>query len=472
MSELDSGRRQLLKAAVGGACLAACTQRTSNAALVSDVTQLEAMPVARILRPQSSADVAAALHEWRGPVSIGGGRFSMGGQIAAADSLHLDMRGLNRLQWLDVSARTVRCEAGMTWRDLLDYIDPHDLSVAIMQSYSNFTIGGSVSVNCHGRYVGKGALVHAIRALRLATADGHSRELSRTQEPELFAAVIGGYGGLGVITEVELDLATNMPLERRMEQVELHDYVAWFEQEIAVNDDAVLHNADLVPPDFDAPLATTWLRSSKTPKPERLIPRGLDYDTEQNQIWLASELPGGSWLRERAQLAEFAKDALLVWRNHEASLDAASLEPRTRRMSSYLLQEYFVPARHFIEFARGMAEILRGARANVLNVSIRHAPADTLTMLSWSPEPVFCFVLYFKQRSTQAASEHSDAWTRRLIDLALRLEGRYYLPYRLAASPEQFGRAYPQAQRITAIKRQVDPQRRLRNRLWDKYLRT
>lgn len=80
----------------------------------------------------------------------------MGGQISATGSLHLDMRGMNGVVWLDASRRRVRVQAGMTWRELQDVIDPHDLAVKIMQSYSNFSIGGSVSVNCHGRYVGPG----------------------------------------------------------------------------------------------------------------------------------------------------------------------------------------------------------------------------------------------------------------------------------------------------------------------------
>jgi len=31
-------------------------------------------------------------------------------------------------------------QAGIKWRDIQDAIDPHDLSVKIMQSFSNFTV--------------------------------------------------------------------------------------------------------------------------------------------------------------------------------------------------------------------------------------------------------------------------------------------------------------------------------------------
>lgn len=46
-----------------------------------------------------------------------------------------------------------------------------------------------------------------------------------------------------------------------------------------------------------------------------------------------------------------------------------------------------------------------------------------------------------------------EALTRELIDAALEHEGRYYLPYRLHATPEQFHRAYPQAREFFDLKR-------------------
>jgi FAD/FMN-containing dehydrogenase len=160
----------------------------------------------------------------------------------------------------------------------------------------------------------------------------------------------------------------------------------------------------------------------------------------------------------------------VVWRNHEASLDTAMLEPRTRSMSTYLLQEFFIPEEKFLPFARRMAGVLKAHRVNALNVSIRHSPADKTSLLAWAPQEVFAFVLYYKQRSTKAASREVRAWTRELIDAALDNGGRYYLPYRLDATREQFSRAYPEAAEFSALKARVDPGKRFRNLLWDAYL--
>jgi FAD/FMN-containing dehydrogenase len=160
----------------------------------------------------------------------------------------------------------------------------------------------------------------------------------------------------------------------------------------------------------------------------------------------------------------------VVWRNFEASLDTASLEPRTRAISTYLLQEYFIPAERFLPFARDMARILSLRGVNALNVSIRHSPADPETLLTWAPTAVFSFVLYYKQRTSDRASAVTQVWTRELIEAALHHGGRYYLPYRLDATTEQFVRAYPEARTFMTLKARIDPDRRFRNRLWDKYL--
>jgi FAD/FMN-containing dehydrogenase len=59
--------------------------------------------------------------------------------------------------------------------------------------------------------------------------------------------------------------------------------------------------------------------------------------------------------------------------------------------------------------------------------------------------------------------------TRELVDAAIQAGGRYYLPYRLHATPAQFLRAYPQAEQFFKLKRQYDPQELFQNQFYRKY---
>jgi FAD/FMN-containing dehydrogenase len=182
----------------------------------------------------------------------------MGGQIAAVDSMHLDMRAMKEVVSFDAPRRRIRVQAGMTWRDLQDVVDPHDLSVKIMQSYSNFTVGGSASVNCHGRYVGRGPVVNSAHAVQLVTADGQVLELTRSREPELFRGIFGGYGGLGVITEIELELEANTRIERTVQDVALDRYPAFFREKVLPDARILMQNTDMRSEKFGARRAFSW----------------------------------------------------------------------------------------------------------------------------------------------------------------------------------------------------------------------
>jgi FAD/FMN-containing dehydrogenase len=463
----------LALAEAGLACFAPAPTWATGALLVGNVTGLYPVSVARIAEPQSAKEVAALVRAWPGKVAVGGGRYSMGGQVAVKDGLHVDMRQMNRLVWLRATDAVVRVEAGMRWRDLQDHLDPVGLAVKTMQSYSNFTVGGSVSVNAHGRYVGHGPVGHSVRSLQLVLAEGTIVEASRTLNPDLFRAALGGYGAVGIITEVELDLARNVRIERVVEAVSLANYVSHFKSKVLANPRAILHNADLLPPAFDAPVSVSWLRANPDApltEPEPLVPRGRAYALEQNVIWALTELPGGNTLRESVVHPLLTSKPATQWLNHEASLDVAELEPRTRAISTYVLQEYFVPERHFLAFAQEMAKVLRARDVEALNVSIRHSPADRDALMPWARQDVFSFVLYYKQRTWQSAQDEVGRWTRELIDAVLRHEGRYYLPYQLHASASQFEAAYPEAAELRRVKRQHDPSGKFSNELWRRYL--
>jgi FAD/FMN-containing dehydrogenase len=435
---------------------------------ICNVTELYSIKAAQVRTVQSADDIRQALRQWQGPVSVGGGRFSMGGQTAISNGMQLDMRGMNKLVHLDSANKIARVQSGMTWRQLQERIDPHGLSVRTMQSYANFTVGGSVSVNCHGRYVGHGAISHSVRALQLITPYGEVMEVSPQKSPEIFYAALGGYGGIGIITEVELSLDDNHKIKRVVERVPLADYAAWFKERILSNPDALLHNADLTPPGFDAPLATTWYKTQdELTIADKLIRHGEAHHAEKWAIWSMTEMPGGKKIRSSFDASRQLKPAV-VWRNFEASLDVAELEPYTRNIATYVLQEYFIPERHFLPYTQALSKLMRSANSHTLNISIRHAPKDARTLMSWGREDVFAFVVYYKQRLGDKTQTAVADWTRAMIALALKHEGSYYLPYQLHATADQFRNAYPHATRFSKLRKDLQAQR-LTNTLWSQY---
>lgn len=438
--------------------------------LVNDVTQLNPVPVWAIAAPKSIEEVQEAMRRTSGPVSVGGGHFSMGGQTASPGSLHLDMRSFNKVVGFSPVERTIRVQSGIRWCDIQRFVDPHGLAVKIMQTYANFTVGGSVSVNVHGRYTGLGPLILSVRSLKLVLPSAEVIEASPQRNAEIFYGAVGGYGALGVIVEVELELADNKRVERSAVKLAAGEYAAYFREKVRNSPTAVFHNADLYAPEYRRVRAVTWSETKRpVTTPFRLQPHRRSYPLENYFLWAVSETPFGKWRRE------FLIDPVLYlfrkvhWRNYEAGYDAAELEPPTRKHRTYVLQEYFVPVERFDEFLPQMREILQRHRVNVLNISVRHALPDPGALLSWAPKETFAFVLYYKQRTRENARERVAVWTRELIDAVLAVGGSYYLPYQPHATPEQFHRAYPRAKELFALKKKLDPEYKLRNVLWDKY---
>lgn len=443
---------------------------TGDAYIINDVTQLNPVRVQDTQRPSSNEALQHLLRTTQGPVSVGGGRFSMGGQTASADSLHLDLRGLNQVTAFSKEERWIRVQAGVRWCDVQRFIDPHDLSVKIMQSYANFTVGGTLSVNAHGRYLGLGPVVLSVRWIDLVLADGSLVRASRDENAELFFAAIGGYGAIGIIVEAELELAANEPVERISCTMARQDYAVFFQQTVRDDVSAVFHNGDLYPPHFQRIRPVTWRQTHRGPTTKtRLMPPRARHPLSSYILWACSETPFGHWRRERLLEPLLHWRRKVHWRNYEAGYDVAELEPLSRARSTYVLQEYFVPVACFDAFSTEMAEILQRHRVNVLNISVRHSIADPGTLLAWARQEVFAFVLYHKQRTGEAACQAVGVWTRELIESALRQGGAYYLPYQAHATAGQFHRAYPRARELFALKQRLDPDFRLRHVLWDTY---
>jgi len=73
-----------------------------------------------------------------------------------------------------------------------------------MQSYSSFSVGGTLSVNAHGITTDH-CLAESVLSFRIVLADGRELNCSRDSEDEetreLFGLALGGYGLFGVILE-------------------------------------------------------------------------------------------------------------------------------------------------------------------------------------------------------------------------------------------------------------------------------
>jgi FAD/FMN-containing dehydrogenase len=437
---------------------------------VNDITQLNPIKVNSILNPTTTEEIVTAIKNNPGPISIGGGRYSMGGQTATENALQIDMRTFDKVLYFSKKDKEITVQTGITWRKLLEYIDTANLSVKIMQSYSNFTVGGALSVNAHGRYIGLGPIILSVKSIKIVLANGCVVQASRDQNSNIFYGAIGGYGGLGVITEATLWLTDNSKVESSDTLMRADEYKSYFFRKLRDDSTIVFSSADIYPNKYNKIRSVTHrLTQKEVTIPTRIKPVKKKYTFNQVAYTVISGFPFGKWIRQHIIDPIRYRNSSVEWRNYEAVSNVEELEPKSRKKATYVLEEYFVPVDNFNRFYPEMAKILRDNNVNVINISIRNAHPDPGTLLAWAQTEVFSFVIYYKQGTDDNDKKRVEIWTKQLIDEVIKNKGTYYLPYQIHASPEQFAKAYPNATRFFELKKQLDPTNKFRNKLWDVY---
>ena len=110
-----------------------------------------------------------------------------------------------------------------------------------MQSSNIFSIGGSISVNAHGRDPRYGPMIETINQMDIMLFDGTVKTISQNKNSNLFQAVIGGYGLFGVILEAEIQLTTNQILQKVTDSVSYAEYPNHLRQKVIGKKEVHLH---------------------------------------------------------------------------------------------------------------------------------------------------------------------------------------------------------------------------------------
>ncbi|MEX0715822.1 MAG: FAD-binding oxidoreductase [Planctomycetaceae bacterium] len=487
-------RRVLLIVAAGALALAGVLARPVLHLVTTasrDVDELEELPpgfaddasrlnrtrVAEVWRVPVDADdpegqVARLLSRARTEgrrVSIAGARHSMGGHTIHPGGIVIDMLPWSDME-LDENGTILTVQAGALWKDVIKYLDARGRSVEVMQSNNSFSVGGSISVNCHGWQYDRPPIASTVESFRLMQADGTVVRCSRTENAELFPLALGGYGLFGVILDVELRVIPN-------ERYRLEQYLVPVDRSLATFDaairdrpgvrmvyarmsvvpdtflDEVIINAFVLEPDGEMPaLAEPGIDTLK-----RAVFRGSADSNYGKQLRWSAETK----LQPLVAGENFSRNQLL-------NEGVEQFQNRSAR-STDILHEYFVPRHRAAGFVAAMREIIPRHGGQLLNVTVRSVNEDRDTFLRYADQPLVAFVLLFVQERTDAGETAMEDLARELIDAALEREGRYYLPYRLHATREQFERAYPQAREFFDRKRKYDPGELFRNRFYDRY---
>jgi FAD/FMN-containing dehydrogenase len=157
---------------------------------------------ALIVRPRDVADVAEAVAFARAdglPLAVRGGGHSPAGYGTVDDGLVVDLSAMKRLD-VDPERRTAWAEAGLTWGEYNTATHQHGLATpggdVATVGIAGLTLSGGMGwlMRKHGMTIDN------LLAVDLVTADGQRLTASETEHPDLFWALRGGGGNLGIAT--------------------------------------------------------------------------------------------------------------------------------------------------------------------------------------------------------------------------------------------------------------------------------
>ena len=157
---------------------------------------------ALVLQPASARDVAAAVMFARDHgllLSIKAGGHNIAGTSIAEGGLTLDMSGMREVT-VDPNARLAHVGPGCLLQDVDRATQEHGLATVLgfisEVGVAGLTLGGGLG------YLARrfGWTVDNLEEVEIVTADGEIRIADREQNPDLFWALRGGGGNLGVVT--------------------------------------------------------------------------------------------------------------------------------------------------------------------------------------------------------------------------------------------------------------------------------
>ncbi|HEY7591496.1 MAG TPA: FAD-binding oxidoreductase [Candidatus Limnocylindrales bacterium] len=161
--------------------------------------------IALVESPDDVARVVSVARATGAQLAVRSGGHSGAGHSTTDGGIVLDLRGLKGLE-IDAVDRTAWAETGLTAVEVTSAAAEHGLAVGFGDTGS-VGIGGITTGGGIGFLVRKhGMTIDSVLAADVVTADGQSLRIDADHHPELFWAIRGGSGNVGVVTRFKYRL--------------------------------------------------------------------------------------------------------------------------------------------------------------------------------------------------------------------------------------------------------------------------
>jgi hypothetical protein len=155
--------------------------------------------------------------------------------------ISLDIKGLDKIIDFNPETGVLIAQAGVLTTDVISLTMPFGWYLCGLSGSLHNTLAGDISNNVNGKDSWKyGNFGLNVISMKIFLSDGSLQEVNALLNPDLFNAIIGGIGLLGIITEVVLQLKKipSFMLEKRTEKfANIQTLLSKMEQLDELNDD-------------------------------------------------------------------------------------------------------------------------------------------------------------------------------------------------------------------------------------------
>jgi len=406
----------------------------------------------KVLRPTWMDEITIGLLRENAPLLAHGMGRSYGDSCLNDGGTLMDMRGLDRILHFDPERGTILCEAGVSLGEILLVAVPRGWFLPVTPGTKMVTIAGAIANDVHGKnHHVEGTMGCHVERFELVRSTGEQLLCSPDENPELFAATIGGLGLTGIILWAELRLKRIASSQIEMET----DPFSTFDDFIQLSSDGEGRKFEYT---------VGWLDCLSGRKTRGIFMRG-------NHA-AAGELrthPRSSHLTVPFMLPGFTLNRLSIWGFNTLYYAAGRMKSGDRQVhydpffypldkinnwnriygkGGFTQYQCVVPVSEAAVFQEILERIARAGQGSFLSVVKKFGSVQSPGMMSF-PRPGLTLALDFPFRGEKTLKLFAM-----LDELVLAAKGALYPAKDPRMSREMFRASYP---RLEEFRKYVDP---------------
>lgn len=385
---------------------------------------------------------------------------------ASLSSSLLSSSQLHRTLAFDLESGIFRCEGGKLLSDILDEIVPQGYFLPVTPGTKFVSIGGAIAADIHGKnHHVEGCFSNHVESFRLLKANGEIATCSRTENPNLFWATVGGMGLTGFILDASFRLKkieTTKIAKRTIKcpnlksliealiQYENYTYsVAWIDCDTSGKNmgRSILNLGEHATAEQ---FANSDSSQFKTPKPLISIPFNLpNWTLNQFTVKTFNALYYGK---------EFKSDyeSLSDFEPFFYPLDAIGKWNRLYGSNGFVQYQFVIPMQHA---DKGLHDIMK--------VITESGESSFLAVLKLFGEQNEGWLSFPKRGVTLALDFRANERTFKLLDrldkMVDGMDGRLYLAKDARMKADFFATGYPKLDQFKRLLKEIDPEGKFRS---------